>query len=131
MTNLNNVLNKYTKGTAPKFSFEKKDREFKSLKELPLKTPFVIEAAFVNTSGNYGAQGLFVTSDYQVNLPKHLLKLVEDLRSDDEAIESINHRELAFEIYEYESKAGHKGYSINLIASPTSSRAFPETDSPF
>lgn len=123
MTNLTNVLNKYSKGTAPKFNFEKKEREFKQLKELELSQPIVIEALFINTSGNYGPQGVIVTSDLQVNLPSHLTKLVEELRSDDEAIEAINHRELAFEVYEYETKSGYKGRSINLVSAPQS-RAF-------
>lgn len=123
MTNLQNVLAKHSKGNFPTYSYDKKERSFIKLAELPLSQPIVIEALFINTSGKFGAQGVIVTSENQVNLPNHLTSLIEDLRSDEEATEAINHRELAFEVYQYETESGHKGYSINLVPAPTS-RAF-------
>ena len=101
------------------FEFPEKEREFKKLEELHKEQPkarYTILAIFINTKGKFGDQGVFITNDFQVNLPPHLLDLSQELRQDGEVIEAINNRELAFEIYQYNGKNG-KGYSINLVPS--------------
>ena len=118
MTNINNIIKKH-QTVSPKFDFPEKEREFKKLVELHNQQPnarYTILAVFINTKGKFGDQGIFITNDYQVNLPPHLLDLSQELRQDEEVIEAINNRELAFEIYEYNGKNG-KGYSINLVPS--------------
>ena len=118
MTNINNIIKKH-QTVAPKFDFPEKEREFKKLVELYQQQPkarYTILAVFINTKGKFGDQGIFITNDYQVNLPPHLLDLSQELRKDEEVIVAINNRELAFEIYEYNGKNG-KGYSINLVPS--------------
>ena len=118
MTNINNIIKKH-QTVAPKFDFPEKEREFKKLVELYQQQPkarYTILAVFINTKGKFGDQGVFITDDFQVNLPPHLLDLSQELRQDEEVIEAINNRELAFEIYEYNGKNG-TGYSINLVPS--------------
>lgn len=118
MTNIKNLINKHQNVVA-NFDFPEKEREFKKLEELHKQQPkarYTILAVFINKKGKFGDQGIFVTNDFQVNLPPHLLELSQELRQDDEIIEAINKRELAFEIYEYNGKNG-KGYSINLVPS--------------
>lgn len=118
MTNIKNLINKHQNVVA-NFDFPEKEREFKKLEELHKQQPkarYTILAVFINKKGKFGDQGLFVTNDFQVNLPPHLLELSQELRQDDEIIQAINNRELAFEIYEYNGKNG-KGYSINLVPS--------------
>lgn len=133
MTNIQNIINKH-QTVAPSFNFEEKEREFKKLAELKEKTKYTILAVFINTKGKFGDQGLFVTDDFQVNLPPHLLDLAKDLRQDDEIIDAINNRQLAFEIYEYNGKNG-VGYSLNLVPSEqptqdnTKGRAFNNDES--
>lgn len=115
MSNINNIIKKHQTVVA-KFNFEEKERDFKKLEELykSNETKHTIVAVFINTKGKFGDQGVFVTNDYQVNLPPHLLELAQDLRQDEEVIEAINNRQLGFEIYDYVGNNG-KGYSINLI----------------
>lgn len=118
MTNIKNIIKKHQNVVA-NFEFEEKERPFKKLKELHNAQPnarYTILAVFINTKGKFGDQGIFITKDFQVNLPPHLLDLSQELRQDEEVIEAINNRELAFEIYEYNGKNG-KGYSINLVPS--------------
>lgn len=118
MTNIKNIIKKHQNVVA-NFEFPEKVREFKKLEELYKQQPnarYTILAVFINTKGKFGDQGIFVTNDFQVNLPPHLLELSQDLRQDDEVIEAINNRQLAFEIYQYNGKNG-KGYSINLVPS--------------
>lgn len=118
MTNINNIIKKHQNVVA-NFEFEEKERPFKKLEELHKSQPkarYTILAVFINTKGKFGNQGVFITNDFQVNLPPHLLDLSEELRQDEEVIEAINNRELAFEIYQYNGKNG-TGYSINLTPS--------------
>lgn len=131
MTNLSNILNKYSNGDFPQFDFEKKDRQFINLKDLKVGDTFVIEALFINTGGNYGPQGVVVTSDLQINLPQHLTDKVEEMRKDADVVEVINERQLAIKIYEYETKQGRKGRSVNFIKAPESTskgRAFDNSE---
>lgn len=137
MTNINNLINKHQTVVA-QFDFEEKQREFKKLAELKEKTKYTILAVFINNNSKFGdgTQGLFVTDDFQVNLPHHLTDLAKDLRQDEEIINAINNRELAFEVYQYNGKNG-VGYSLNLTPSAeqnaqddTKGRAFNNDDTP-
>ena len=121
MTNIKNIISKH-QNVAPSFDFEEKERPFKKLAELQLAdegVKYTILAIFINTKGKFGDQGVLITNDFQVNLPPHLLDLSKELRQDEEVIEAINNRELAFEVYIYNGKNG-KGYSINLVPSEKS-----------
>lgn len=126
-----NILNKYSNGGAPQYDFIKNEREFKKLQELNVSVQYPIEALFINTKGKFGNQGVIYTSDYIVNLPNHLTSLIEDMRNDSEVTEAINTRKLAFEVYQYESEQGRKGYSINVVENnqdDTKGRAFDNSE---
>lgn len=126
-----NILNKYSNGGTPQYDFIKNEREFKKLQELNVSVQYPIEALFINIKGKFGNQGVIYTSDYIVNLPNHLTSLIEDMRSDSEVTEAINERKLAFEVYQYESEQGRKGYSINVVENnqdDTKGRAFDNSE---
>lgn len=133
MTNIKNLINKH-QTVAPSFDFEEKERDFMKLAELNEGKKYTILAVFINRKGKFGDQGLFVTEQFQVNLPPHLLDLAHDLRQDQEIIDAINNRELAFEVYQYNGKNG-VGYSLNLVPSEqpqednTKGRAFNNDES--
>lgn len=119
MTNLNNILNKYSNGGSPQYDYDnEKERDFIKLAELPQDKKYTIEALFINTKGKFGNQGVIVIENYFVNLPNHLTEMIEEMRSDNEVTEAINNRELAFEIYEFTSKKYNRtSVSINIVAS--------------
>lgn len=115
MTNIKNIIGKHQQVVA-NFNFEEKDRPFKKLTDLNLNQKYTILAIFINTKGKLGHQGIIITEDYQVNMPMHLTDLAKDLRQDEEVIEAINNRQLAFDIYEYTNDFG-KARSLNLVPS--------------
>lgn len=115
MTNIKNIISKHQNVVA-NFDFPEKDRPFKKLTELELGKKYTILAIFINTKGKLGHQGIIITEDYQVNMPLHLTDLAKELRQDEEVIEAINNRQLAFDIYEYTNDFG-KARSINLVPS--------------
>lgn len=129
-----NILNKYSNGGTPQYDFIKNERVFRKLQELQLAdegVQYPIEALFINTKGKFGDQGVIYTSDYIVNLPNHLTSLIEEMRNDNEVTDAINARKLAFEVYQYESEQGRKGYSINIVENEqddTKGRAFDNSE---
>lgn len=132
MTNIKNIISKHQTVVA-NFDFPEKDRDFKKLTELYLNQKYNILAIFINTKGKLGDQGIIITDDHQVNMPLHLTDLAKELRQDEEVIEAINNRELAFEIYEYTNDFG-KARSLNLVPSEqppveyTKGRAFDNSE---
>ena len=137
MTNIKNIISKHQNVVA-NFDFPEKDRGFKKLTELELNTKYTILAIFINTKGKLGDQGILITDDHQVNMPLHLTDLAKELRQDEEVIEAINNRELAFDIYEYTNDFG-KARSLNLVPSEedpqevddTKGRAFDNSEEAF
>lgn len=136
MTNLQNIISKYSKGNFPTYDFPERKRDFVKLQDLTENTKYTIQALFINTKGKFGDQGVIYTEDKIINLPKHLLELIKDLRSDDEVTSAINSRQLAFEVYSYNTDEGRKGYSINIVTADTPNqdskgRAFNNEELPF
>ena len=133
MTNIKNLISKH-QTVAPNFDFPEKEREFKKLTDLELNKKYTILAVFINTKGKLGHQGILITDEHQVNMPLHLTDLAKDLRQDQEIIDAINNRELAFEIYEYTNEFGI-ARSLNLVPSEqpqeddTKGRAFNNDES--
>lgn len=118
MTNVNELLNKYSNGGA-KFEYDnEKERDYIKLGELDMSKTYPIEALFINTKGKFGDQGVIISGDYIVNLPNHLTEMIKEMRQDSEMVDAINQRLFDFEIYEFESKKYHrKSYSIHLVPS--------------
>lgn len=119
MTNLQNLLSKYSNGGASKYDYDKeKQRPYVKLKELNKDEKYTIEAIFINTKSKFGPQGAILTEEHVVNLPTHLTDMIVDMRDDDEMTEAINQRLVAFEIYTFTSKKyNRESYSINIVPS--------------
>ena len=132
MTNIQNIINKY--GSAfPEYNFPEREREFAKLSELSEDTVYPILALFINTKGKFGDQGVIYTQDKIVNLPKHLLELVKEMRADNDVTQAINEGQLGFEVYSYLTDEGRKGYSINITTfdapiEDTKGRAFDNAE---
>ena len=109
---LNNEYVKFTHET-------KEDMEYKSLEMLFNENGedkvHTVWGAYIN-DGKYGKQGLLVTDDCYVNLPKHLNEDVESIRRNEEVIDQINKGQAGFTIYHYYSKKYKKNcFSVNWI----------------
>ena len=66
--------------------------------------------------GKFGEQGSAVLEDVQVNLPKHLVPVIKEIRSDEKLVSDINAGLVGFKIYEYISKKYNvKAYSIRWV----------------
>lgn len=77
---------------------------------------FPICGIYINTKGKYGPQACIAISEsVLVNLPAHLLETCTEMREDPEAIEEINNGQAGFKVYQYESKGGQIGYSVDWV----------------
>jgi len=112
------ILNKYNK--KPLFEYDNnKKREFAKLRDLVSidgvgQKNYVVHALFINKKSRFGEEPIIVTENNMVNAPRHLLDTVKDMREDEEVINLINNRMVAFKIYSYSGKNGD-GYSVEWI----------------
>jgi len=66
--------------------------------------------------GKFGEQASAVLSDNQVNLPKHLIPVVKEIRSSEKIVDDINQGLVGFKIYKYHAKKyGVDAYSIRWV----------------
>lgn len=77
---------------------------------------FAISGVYINTKGKYGPQALIAINESTlVNLPSHLLEDCEKMRKDPEAIEAINNGQAGFKVYQYSTKNGNTGFSVDWV----------------
>lgn len=75
-----------------------------------------LHALLINRRGKYGNQPVLVTDGHCINGPKHLLKDVQAMLEDPEAIEAIRAGKAGFCIREYEaSDYGRLCYSVAWV----------------
>lgn len=109
-------IKKYNKTTA--FTSNIEHNEFKKLEELYNEGIKSFSVLGVYVTGDFGyGKGCFIKSDdYNVTLPQHQLKTVENILDDQEAIDEINAGIVVAKIYEYELPRykGRKFYNIEF-----------------
>ena len=77
---------------------------------------FAIAAIYINTKGKYGPQAVIAINESTlVNLPSHLLEVCEDMRRDPEAVDAINNGKAGFKVYQYSTKNGNTGFSVDWV----------------
>lgn len=77
---------------------------------------YPIAGVYINTKGKYGPQAcIAINESLMVNLPAHMLEACEEMRKDQEAIDAINNGQAGFKVYQYTSKAGKTGFSVDWV----------------
>lgn len=103
-----------------KFNFQAgSDFEFFTLNDLFTEGEkderFVVRGFWISEN-MYGKQPIAVLDTCFVNLPPHLLKVVNEICADEEAVQQVNDGKLAFTIYKYYNEKYRKDcYSVNWI----------------
>lgn len=115
------MLSKYNKNN-PKYTFKQlnKDTPFKELSELFKEYGngqfFTVRGLYINTKSIYGDNPTIVLDNAFVNLPKHLLDTVKEMRQDEELTTAINNGKIGFQIYEYtQENYNKKCYSVTWV----------------
>lgn len=113
-------ITKFNKGDMLFTNTERYD-EFKTLKELYEENGkdkrYLITGLYTYKSV-YG-KGCFAKSEgFNISLPSHMTKTVEEIRNDKESVEQINNGEVFIEIYTYslpDKYPNKKFYSVNFV----------------
>lgn len=103
------------------FNDNERFEEFKTLEELynanGKDTNYLVKGVYTY-EGVYGL-GCFVKSDgFNISLPNHMAKTIEEIRKDSESVEEINNNKVGLNIYSYmipDKYPNKTFYSINFI----------------
>lgn len=114
-----NILNKYNKNVNLFTAKPAENVQYTNLKELYLHNgedaTYKVLNLYINTKSRFGdSPVVLVTPTLMVNLPKHLLETVKEIREDVEFIDFCNKGLIGFKIYEYSNDNG-VGYSVNWV----------------
>lgn len=73
-------------------------------------------AIYINRKGQYGPQAVLALNEtLLVNLPQHKTEECEDMLKDEETVRDINAGKCGFKIYQYRTKSGRTGYSVDWV----------------
>ena len=105
--------------TASKFTFnQEKDVPYFKLKDLykngykSAEKTATVRGAYINRGGKYGDSAALVCDGFNVNLPSHMLKEIEEILGNDEDIQDINAGAVGFYVYEYTNRNGGLSYGL-------------------
>lgn len=85
-------------------------------KETGKDTIYRVRALYINSNSLYGKSPLAVLDNCFVNLPNHLVDIVETIHEDEEIMQDINDGTVGFKIYEYTNKKFNKKcYSVEWV----------------
>lgn len=90
------------------FTYDKeKQRPYVNLKDLYKEygkdKVYQVLGLYINDS-KFGKQGSAVLDDVQVNIPKHMTEVIEQIRADEKIVDDINRGAVGFVIYEYQPR---------------------------
>lgn len=110
---------KYSKAT-PTFNVRLNKPAYTTLADLFIENGkdevYPIAGVYINTKGKYGPQAcIAINESLMVNLPAHMLEACKEMRKDQEAIDAINNGQAGFKVYQYTSKAGKTGFSVDWV----------------
>ena len=118
-------ISNLNKGSRFKFSYNKDQVEYLNTKQyidkFGLDTVMIIRACHINRNGKYGPQATAIvtqTNDgpiYGVNLPAHMVDLVEIILDTKDYIDDIDNLRAGLQAKEYIDKDGVKRYSFTFL----------------
>lgn len=79
-----------------------------------IETTYTLRAMYVNKGGQFGDEPVFITDDFILNAPSHLVSSVKEIINDGESTQLVNDGQVAFKLYEYENKFG-KQYGVTWV----------------
>ena len=78
---------------------------------------YVLRAMYINKGGQFGDEPVFITDDFILNAPSHMVEMVKGIIDDGESTQLVNNGEVAFKLYEYKNKYGQQ-FGITWVDIP-------------
>lgn len=103
-----------------KFEFDTEGLDYVSLNDLfennGADEVYTLRGFYINKKSKFGDAPVGMTDGCLVNLPSHMLDVVEKIMADDEAVADINAGKVGFTIYSYMDEKHNKiCYSIKFV----------------
>lgn len=74
-----------------------------------------VKGMFTHNKSKYGKTGVIVTDNYNIDVPDHLISMIDEVLSDASLIEAVNAGKCGFAIRSYDDNKGIKRYSGSFI----------------
>lgn len=118
--------NRHNHNTSSVFNYKQvEDATFAKCKELyehgyteEKQRHITVRGCFINKGGRYGDSPALICEGFNVNLPSHMIKDIQDILASDEDIAAINAGKVGAYVYQYENSRGGTSYSIRWIDLP-------------
>jgi hypothetical protein len=118
-------ISNLNKGSKFKFSYNKDDVTYMNTKEyvqqFGLDQVMIMRACHINRNGKYGPQATVIATKtnngqiYGINLPSHMVDLVEVILDSPEYINEIDELRAGIQAYAYVDKDGNDRYSFKFV----------------
>ena len=82
------------------------------------QTAVRVRGLYINRGGRFGDSPAMICDGFNVNLPSHMLREVEDMIASDEDVADINAGKAGAFAYEYENRNGSTSYGIAWVDMP-------------
>ena len=118
--------NRHTKASSNVFTYQQaEDASYCKVKELyehgyteEKGRHITVRGCFINRGGRYGDSPALICEGFNVNLPSHMLKEIDEIMQNDQDIADINAGKVGAYAYEYTNSRGGKSYSIRWTDLP-------------
>ena len=118
--------NRHTKASSNVFTYQQaEDATYCKVKELydhgytEEKGRYItVRGCFLNRGGRFGDSPALICEGFNVNLPSHMLKEIDEIMHNDQDIADINAGKVGAYAYEYTNSRGGKSYSIRWTDLP-------------
>lgn len=112
--------NRHTKASSNVFTYQQaEDATYCKVKELydhgyteEKGRHITVRGCFINRGGRFGDSPALICEGFNVNLPSHMLKEIDEIMHSEQDIADINAGKVGAYAYEYTNSRGGKSYSI-------------------
>lgn len=90
--------------------------DLKTLFDTDPEKQYKVFGLFTNNGGKFGTEPVAIVDGFLVNLPRHLLDVVQQMLDSDEIVQYIKEGHVAIKIYQYHSnKYNRDAFSIEWL----------------
>lgn len=105
--------NRFNKGN--RFDVDTNGFDFLKLSELERGKVYKLKGVYINNKGSYGPSPVAIIEGHFVNLPNYTLSVVQDMLTDDEAIDWIKSGKTGFKVRPYQDKNGTERLGVEWV----------------
>lgn len=103
----------------PKFTYNADNNTYIGitdfLKDHDKMITYQVHGMFVTKNGKYGPSGIVILDGFNLRVPKHIIKAIEAIRNDTEAVRLVNEGHCGLKFREYDDKNGVTRMTVDFV----------------